>query len=517
MKKIFLKLSFFILSLCCIYGAQAQSKEFENVIDVELKNSIAIRNNNTIVGYALFYKVDKMKKAALYRLEILDENLKSIGSNEFEGSKELEMTYAMYESEHILLAFNDEKKVDGYEKFVKVFDLKGKETGTVPYDPEKVKRGFIGAAMAREMAKQMESMYNGFSNVEGQGFVCVYQSKAKVGGADIQMIDKSGKLKWEQNISADKGDRMDMYLTTTTSNAIVLFSSERGSLNSAETKNFLIGLDVNTGKQLYKKSMEIDGMAWEPMLFKMDPNEKLKMISSLTHEEDKFYKAKPIGFNIVDFNDRTGEFTSVKNYLFERDLSAVMDMKSESKSEDGYIKMHDICLMPDGTTVLVGEFFRKTVSALGMAAKLMGGNASAAQASIGDMFILRIDKNNKPFSLDKISKDVARYSLLSETMSIGLSIRWLDYLNAFGYIYTDEGGADPNKRTVVAAGAFEDEKYGTAAITFDSKKGFKVKKFNIEKEKKEKVYIRRGKPGHVLVMKYNSKEKKISLNLERVD
>ncbi len=166
MKGIFLKMSLAILSLCFIKQADAQSKEFTNVLDVTLERSVTIKNNNTIVGYALFYKVDKMKKAALYRLEILDENLKSIGSNEFEGSKELVLLDAVYESEHIMLAFADSKKTDGYVKFIKVYDLKGKETGMVAYDPEKVKKGMFGGVVA----EQMEGLYNGYNNVEGKGF-----------------------------------------------------------------------------------------------------------------------------------------------------------------------------------------------------------------------------------------------------------------------------------------------------------------------------------------------------------
>lgn len=65
MKKAILKLSLMLLSLCLIKGTTAQTKEFENVVEVELKNTVTIRNNNTIVGYALFYKVDKDRKSVV--------------------------------------------------------------------------------------------------------------------------------------------------------------------------------------------------------------------------------------------------------------------------------------------------------------------------------------------------------------------------------------------------------------------------------------------------------------------
>ena len=147
---------------------------------------------------------------------------------------------------------------------------------------------------------------------------------------------------------------------------------------------------------------------------------------------------------------------------------------------------------------------------------LSGGGGSASQASIGNLFLLRIDNKNNPVSLEKIEKETERVLLPADGISIGLITRLLTMEGDFGYMYTDEY-ADPNKKTVLVTGTFEGESYGTTAITFDEKKGFKQKKFNIEKDKKEKVYLRKGKPGHVLVMKYNSKAKKISLNLERVD
>src|SRR5690606_12928754 len=134
------------------------------------------------------------------------------GSNEFEGGREMVLRRAVYESNNILLSFYDKDKYEDYERIVKVFDLKGKLTGTISYDPEKVKKGMFGAAVAA----QMETIYEGTENIEGKGFVTLYQSKAKTGGVDIQMIDNNGKLKWEKNISADKGDRTDLYLLGTT-------------------------------------------------------------------------------------------------------------------------------------------------------------------------------------------------------------------------------------------------------------------------------------------------------------
>ena len=503
--KMWLLVSFLAIGISSI----AQNKEFEDVLKVELKNTVVIKNNKTVVGYAIFYRLEKMKKAALYRLEILDENLKSIGSNEFEGSKDLQLLDAVYESEHILLAFKDPKKEEGAERYVKVFDLKGKQNGLVLYEPEKGKKGMFGAAAA----DQMESLYNGYNNVDGLGFVNVFQKELKTGGADVQLISSEGKLKWEKNFTAESGDRMDMYLTATTPNALLFFVGERESIMKKESKNYIMGLDPVTGKQLFKKSLETNGFAWEPQYFKQDASGKLYMISIISDENDKFYTARPVGFNLATINDKTGEIKLEKNFVYEADLSSVIDMKSSTKTEEGYMQIHDIDIMADGSKVVVGEFFRRTVSAGGTALKVLqaaaGGyssGTSAAQITIGDAFLLRLDKNNKPVSLEKIEKKVTRRPTPGDGLSLGLVQRYMKQIGAFGYIYTDEN-PDNNSKTVLIEGSFEGERYGTNAVTFDEKKGFKVKKLTVDTKGRDQVRIFKAKPGHVMVSKYSAKEK----------
>lgn len=512
MRKIKIRIT--LVALLFSFNAFAQSKVFDNVVDIELQNTVEIVNNKQIVGYAFFYKIDKMKKAALYRLSILDENLKEIGSNEFEGPKDLLLRRAVYESDRLFFSFYDEDKKEGYEQFVKVYDLKGKDKGMVPYEPEKVKKGFIGAAIARGVAQQMESMYQGYENVEGKGYVAVYQNKAKTGGVDVQMVGNNGKLLWEQNYTAEKGDRTDMYLVGTTTNTVLLFQIERSGVSAADADVFLIGLSTDKGKELFRKPMDINGFTYEPMLFKKD-NGKVNIVSTISDQSDKFYNAKPVGLSIGELNDMTGEIKTVKDLMYKSDLSNVLKMVTETKSEEGYMKIHDLTRMQNGGYILVGEFFRKTVSGLGVASKLLGGNASAAQATIDDLFILRIDNNLKATALEKIEKDKTRYEI-PEGAAVGLVARYLTYLHAFGYMYTDEG-LSGDQRTVLARGTFGEEKYGTVAITIDPVKGFSTKRFNLVKEKKVSYFISRAKPGYVLIAKYNSKEKSLSVNLEKVN
>ncbi len=507
-------------SACLILGlilvqvtAIAQSTVFETKFEVNLQSTIAITNNKQIVGYAFFFKVDKMKKAGLYKLVILDENLKQIGSSEFEGGKDLFLSRAVYESDRVYLNFEDKDEFDGYKKFVKVFDLKGKQVGLVGYEPEKVKKGLTGAAVAA----QMESMYDGIENVETKGLVRVYQSKAKTGGVDIQFIGTNGKLKWEKSFTASPGDRIDMFLFGTTPKAIMMVQMERSGLASAKGDLFLVGINPDNGKETFKKPLTMNGYNYDPMFLKTTADGKYKMIASLLDEKDKLMKAQPVGISLCEINDVTGEITVNKNLTYSNDLSKVLKMKNDVKSEEGYIKPHDLVLMNDGGMVLVGEFFRKTVSAMGVASAVLSRNAqNMSQATIDDMFLMRIDNNFNPVALETVEKDKDRFPLPGNFISTGLVARYLSSLKAFAYDYTDEG-MDGSQKTIVANGSRPGAGYGVFAINLGEKSGFTIKDFKSLKEKNVRYYVSRAKPGYMMVTRYNSKEKSASLSLEKTE
>ena len=144
------------------------------------------------------------------------------------------------------------------------------------------------------------------------------------------------------------------------------------------------------------------------------------------------------------------------------------------------------------------------------------GNGSASQATIENMFLLRIDNKLKVKALEIIEKDKERVPLSTDGIPIGLISRLLTNQHSFGYIYTDEG-MDGKKKTILARGSFGEDKYGSLALSFDEKKGFTQKRFDFEREKKVSYYISRGKPGYVMITKYNAKEKTMSVNLEKVN
>lgn len=501
----YLKLSLFVSFLTIATNLFAQSKEFEDVLKVKLRNTAVIQNNQVVVGYAFLYVIKSSKKSATYRMQILDENLKTIGNTEFVGGPDVVLTSALYESDHLMFAFNDYKiPVNAYNKvrltqYVRVYDLNGNKTGEVYFEPAAGNKGLLGEEMAEANAEDT----NGFENVPGLGFISVYQNQLRSGGTKLQMISETGKLKWEKLLTAQKGLVMDSYLLGTTSRTIFMFEGLRKNVLSFDEDIFLVGLDAATGEQRFRKPLSKGNYVYEPQYFKPSNESKMYMTSIITDVNSRFLNAKPLGFSVAILDDLTGDIEALKDFIYEQDLNSVMNMTG-TKSDQGYLQVNDIVFLKDRSKIVIGEFFNITKGTIGM-----------SNATLGDAFMLRISPDDKVVALDKISQLPARKKTLGYG-SIGAIQKYMKSQGYFGYRYTDQD-ANADRVSVIIYGQFEGKEKGLNTITFTGEPGYKTKTFPIKEKQGEDIAVFRAKPGHVLVSKYNAKEKKISLNLERVD
>ena len=481
---------------------QAQSRELNDVLEVKLRNTAIILNNQAVVGYAFLYRVERSKKTGTYRLEILDENLKSIGNTEFEGGPYVTMTSSSFEGDHLMFSFNDylwnsNKKIK-LNRYIKVYDLKGNKTGEVNIETEG------GNYLSREaLALYDDEGIKSFQNVPSVGFISVYQNLLRGEGSKLVMITEEGNLKWEKILTGTNGLLMDSHLLGTTSNTILMFEGLRKSLWNLDEDIYLVGLDAATGEQRFRKPLAIGSYVYDPQDFKFSDDNKLYMTSNISDVNNKFLKARPLGFSIATLNDISGEIDVVKDFLYEKELAPFMAMNG-TQSEDGYLQVDDIVLFKDKSKVVFGEFF-----------SLSKGNLGMFNAKLGDAFLLRISPENKVTSLEKIPKAPRMEKQLGYG-SVGSTQRYLLSLGSFAYRYTDHD-ANTDKVSVLAYGQFDGKEKGMNTISFDKTAGYKIKNFAIKENPAEEIAVLRAKPGHVLVSKYNSKEKKISLNLERVD
>jgi hypothetical protein len=516
-------LAFGILcSLGTVYsppGAHAQTADIESADEIESGDLLPIKNGSSVSGYAFIAKLESGKEDKKMRLKIFDENLKEAGSADFEVPKNAIIRQAFFEGGALMLAVEEYINTKEKKEFVKTFQLESKATTSVTYEPdeEEKKSGLFGKAIAANSDVPFKGR---FKTVEGLGLMCTYVSANKNGGLTAQLVGTDGRRKWKRKITGSDDKRMDVHLLTTTPKTILFFASVRDGIMDRDSKNLLIGLDAQTGRQVFRKPLETGAEAWEPVFFKAMPDDDTNSITvcnMVSDVDDKFYKATNTGFNYGKLNLTTGAFTNLKTIDYSEQLSKVLSMKNESKSEEGYLFIEDLIAMPDNSLVVVGEFFKNTVSATGVALTLLsrGGEAAGGleQGTVGDMFALRLSPEGAVQSMDKLDKDVRRCQAFTG-ISTGLLCRYMAAMGSFSYQYTDE--LADNRKTVIVASNMKSGENGINAVTFTPGKGYKVKNLASNKDG-GKYAVLQGKPGHVLVVKSDRKGKKATISYQKVD
>lgn len=497
--------------------SHAQTAELENIGEVVSGRIRPVRTGGAVVGYAFVYKLDNSKKGTAYRLQLLDENLKTIGTSDFESDRSATLIDALYEGGTVALVFEDAPQRMGVapNQYVKTFNVETKATTTVSYerDAEDKNSGLFG----RAMAQSTNGLYDQFTTVEGEGFLTIYTSQNKNGGLGIQLIGTDGTRKWRRKLMGTDNARMDARLLGTAGKTILFFGSTRSSIMSRDAKNYLIGLDGATGQQLFRKPLESQGVASEPVFVKTLPDGRALVCNMLSDADENFSSARHTGFNYGYLNQATGELTDVKTIDYSKDLASVLAMKNDTKSEEGFLHISNIIPMPDNSMMIVGEFFRRTVSAGGMAAAVLtGGNSNAAaQGTIGDLFVLRVQPDGAVANLEKVEKAPVRVNAVTG-ISIGMLGRLMELARVFDYQFTDE--LEDHRKVVVIDGKLDGNASRTvSAISLHPQKGLKIKNLTPTVENGEEYFAVPAKPGYALLMKRNKRTKRASLQLERLD
>lgn len=69
---------------------------------------------------------------------------------------------------------------------------------------------------------------------------------------------------------------------------VLLFQMDRDGLMDRDAKLFLVGLSTQDGKELFRKPLDVKGISYEPMLIKKSNDGRLKIVSNMYDENDKF-------------------------------------------------------------------------------------------------------------------------------------------------------------------------------------------------------------------------------------
>ncbi len=499
--------------------SQAQTTQLDNVLSVKLEKLGPIYQNKQVKGYFMFYQYDKIdKKTNDYLLKILDENLQPIGEQHILGGKQMVVEDAAFDNNHILV-----KLVDPAEYLIKyiMYDDNAKEIEQK--DLVLDKKDF---KVYMEISRMGIMGQNTVSAIEDVGFVSVSAQRIDKSGYSIEFLGReSGKKKYWKYESPEDG--MHQYAGYLAGNKDQIFSLvlKRKNNSTGIIEVFFQAHSTQTGKRLFEVPLRSGGtVMWPTNAFSDGGN--ILLTGAVFEDDDKLLKAKSQGLGLAVYSP-AGKELKKKTITWEE--------AGDKVKADGEVKrptsiyFHDVVKMPTGNFLFVGESYRRTGSAGGIAMNaltLAGGGTPTAYSNtkvmIDDMVMLEITPQ-------MILKDVHLYK--KATNNAGLP--YTDYASlallgniakatgAFDYLDTQTDTENPNRFSInyTDYDKIDEEKggkttyYGT--IIYNNGK-YTVDKIPLKSTKSGTRRVYPAKPGFAMVLNYNKKAKTIDLELIKV-
>ena len=500
----------FVLLVSCS-NLSAQSHVLNNVLVAIQKGTGAIIKDNTVTGYYAFYELDKKdKKTRNYQLNILDQNLTPLSSKKFSSQENLTAEEASYNGDLIMIKFIDTKE----QKYIfKAYDQNAEQVSNISLDAKKV----IPTSVISGGSGDGES--NTLTPVEGVGFIHAVVKKR--GGAfsrtfnEITMIPNDKEAKgWTWTTSENSKD-FEIGDVLGVNSKFLLLVESRGNMKTRDYEDFLLGIDLATGKKIFSTPVEDRKYAITMMSAISNPGGDFQIFGHYFEKDAKKIKASSLG--LFGFSvDTLGKITTRKYESWARDVSKFLKIKANGKIEDiGYLYFHQFVKTADNKIFAIGEQFKtNTGASVALSVLTLSTNQLI---KIEDMYVFEFDstfnlKNVSVFDKSKTSVDLPM--ITGGAKITGMFLKTSGY---FGYSFT-QTSKDKSKFSIGFLN--NDDTKGSKGWYFGSI-NYSDGKFTTDKiklnTKDAKQYVYPAKPGYVMISEYFEKEKKIEFRLEKLN
>jgi len=510
--------SLLVLSILACTNLNAQSSSFNDIKKVKLRNMGPIIKDNVVQGYYMFYLYDKVSKGnRMYKLQLLDANLDKIATKTITAGKYLILQSASYNNEEIMLKFLDVKtKIVSFRRYDATGDYKGQKTYTLENRYE--------LALFDQGDGDLENIT--LFPADGNGFVDYHTTKGKKFGYEINFYPSNSEIKsWKKAMDPNsKYTEAAMFLAANDEMVVSTIAKRKNAL-SKDPEYFIQGLDINTGKELFEKTLEDNKYALQVISgFKNETTGNVEVTGFYYGKDDKTFKAasKGVFFFVLD---NKGDPISRKYISWKADVSKVLPSNDRGKLNDiGYMFFHRVIRTKDGKIFAIAEQYNKVADGMGIAAMALssGDTGSATKLAVENFYIFEFDKDFNLVDVEVVEKfkssfsfPNAAYSFLSPQIMAQVANTYggFDYLFTQNYAdrpmfmvgYLDYERRKKEKNMIVFGAATHDgEEYTTDKINLDTKKG-------------EYIRVMQGKPGHILISEYIAKEKRMEFRLEKIN
>ncbi len=513
------RLLFAVTIMASALAAQAQKMTVENVQKASPRNAAAIKEGSDVKGYYFFFISDKIdKKTNEYTLRITDNTLKLLKDVKFQDSKNVFILESSFNGTDLMfLLYNDDERTFEYQ----VYGADGKKKHTYNRQLTKKEERFLESTYLA--LDDDEETYKGLYPIENAGFVSVMPSREdKDYTFQVDYFSTEKKKQWTYT-PTDGGKKFIGDYLGTYKGVVYIEVLRYGGAFDGKPDSYILGLNLETGKKLFEKPTD-SKYRFYPASLSLVNQGKAYIYGEYFDEDANIMKDKSKGFAFWGI-DETGKITSEKYLSWDLEMSKYMSVTSKGKIDDfGFMYLHQFVQTDDGKIYAIGEGFKKSASALGIASAVLGrgrGAASMTKAVVTDMMIITFDsefnikgakvyeKNNNKMELP------SGYDFMS-TPILGKLIKF--YFGGFDYSYTQV--SKDNSSFSVYYSDFVKEKGSYKGGTFNSITVTDGKvttdRINTKSEAKfSAIYPNR--QGQVLIMDYYKKDKRLEMHIEKMN
>ncbi|MBA6155688.1 hypothetical protein H3Z83_04010 [Tenacibaculum sp. S7007] len=505
---------YLVLLLLCVKVVNGQLKTIENITKFKVKNSGAfLDENNSADGYYFFYQVDKLKKGKReYAINFLDQNLNDIATKKMIASKRVQLIASGFNNEVSMFVFLDAKE--------KTFTLKS-------FDKKANAREDVVITLTNKQAKTVNTFYKTgmFQNVlipiKNKGFLIVLTNHDGKGmGYTLKFLPTDSNLsEWEYKFTPSKENKGNYGVIPVALNKnFIVLNEIKSKLFSSKREYKTVVLNSNNGNKLFEKPYD----KADPKLISnsfISKEENVTVLGQYYKPKAKLGKAQSLGL-FVDVLDTKGNIVFNKKISWKEDVGKFLPVKDNNKLKGiGFIYFHDIIKTENGDYYAIGEQYKKTVSAIGVAGALLGGGNSVTQLTIKDVYIFKFDKDFNLEDVKTFEKGISRVQNLYDYGSPQFSAFMIKAIGGFDYVnsqldkrrdrfyanFIDYERGDKNSKSQLV---FKTIIHSDGELSED-----KV----VLPTKRKYFRVLPGKLGHVLILEYDRKKKTTTLHIEKLN
>ncbi len=514
------KLTILLCLYVCVFAASAQKMTIDNVRAMQLRNNDAIKEGSDVKGYYFFYVSDKIdKRTNEYTLRIVDNNLRVLKDIKFQDSKDVQILESSFNgTDLIFLFYNEKEKTFEYQ----VYGADGqKKSFSYRRDLSKKEVKYLEQSY---LMNDDDQSYKGLYAIDGKGFISNMPSREdKDYTFQIDFFSTEKRKQWTYIPTEGAKRFMGDYLGC--ANGVVYLEVLKfGSLTDQKPDSYIVGLDFETGKQLFENKTDGKYRFYPASLSQTNTGQSF-LYGEYFDATANIFKDKSLGFAFWSL-DAKGKVTNEKYVGWATDMSKYLNVSSKGKIEDfGYMFVHNMVQTADGSIYAIGEGYQKVVSGWGVASKILsrgGGGTSVMKIKVTDLILIKFDKDfnvkdAKIYEKNSNSIEMPSGAEFVSASYLGKMVKYSPIVGGFDYAYT-QTNKDASSFTICYSDYVKGKDYKGGTFNSISYNDGKVTTDKIPTNSDATLsLVLPGKQGQVLIMEYYRKDKRAEFHFEKLN